>query len=370
MYKIFLALLVLTGSLTFVPAQEKPVNPNSNGQTAYSESMSYEPRKFEENNAKKKKEKQSKSESDEKNKAPESAAVQKAAADTGIKIPVFVYDAKGIPVNDLKDSDFKLFVDGNEQGILAFEKADQPLDLVLIVDMSPSTAYKPKDIKTFVTTLAESLKPQDKIQIISFNQELKILCEPTSDKQLINKAIKKLEMGDGTSIYEAVETIFQKIINSGDGQKSIVILSDGVDTTSRKANYLTSLLSAEKASAPVFVFYLDTFNFIPTFRPNSAPLLGILGTGRGVGSSKEEYELGLTYLQDIALLSGGRSLQVKNLTEVKTDEIAGILDFLKPRYFISFKLAENVNPAERKQLKVRVNRPNVTVRARGSYLAQ
>jgi VWFA-related protein len=262
------------------------------------------------------------------------------------------------------------FVDGKEQEILAFEKADQPLDLVLIVDTSPSTAYKPKDIKTFVTTLTESLKPQDKIQIISFNEELKILCESTNDKQIINKAVKKLEMGDGTSIYEAVETIFQKILGSDGGRKSIVILSDGVDTTSRKANYLTSLVSAEKSSAPVFVFYLDTFNYIPPNRPNYAALLGILSASRWVGSSKEDYELGLAYLQDIALLSGGRTLQVKNLAEVKTDEISGILEFLKPRYFISFKLAETVNPAERKQLKVRINRPNLTVRARGSFLAQ
>jgi hypothetical protein len=133
---------------------------------------------------------------------------------------------------------------------------------------------------------------------------------------------------------------------------------------------LTSLLSAEKSSAPVFVFYLDTFDFIPTHRPNSAPLLAILGSARGGGGSKEDYELGLAYLQDIALLSGGRSMQVKKLAEVKTDEISGILEFLKPRYFISFKLAENVNPAARKQLKVRVNRPNLMVRARGSYLAQ
>jgi VWFA-related protein len=370
MFKIFLTLAVFIGSLTSAAAQEKPVDPNSTKQTNYSESSSYEPRKFEVKAPAQKK--KSKPDSDENNKArnSENTVAQIDSAVAELKIPVLVYDAKGTPVGDLKNADVKLLVDEKEQEILTFEKAAQPLDLVLIVDMSPSTSYNPKDIRDFVTKITEALKPQDKIQIISFNQEVKILCESTSDKKLINKAVKNLEIGDGTSIYEAVETIFQKIINSGDGQKSIILLSDGVDTTSRKTNYITSLLAAENSLAAVFPFYLNTFDTIPRFTGRNTNIFLGMNDLRRPGVTKEEYARGLAYLQDLAALSGGRAIHVKSLTETKTDEIARILEFLKPQYFISFKLAENAAPAERKQLKVRINRPNLIVVARGSYLAR
>jgi VWFA-related protein len=363
---------VLIGGLTLVFAQEKPVGPISNEQTGYSESVAYEPRRFVEKSSKRKKEKKSKNNPDEKNKAPENEnRATPFDKDSGrLRIPVFAYDAKGKPVNDLKDSDFKLLLDGNEQEILTFETARQPLDLVLVVDMSASTAYQPKDIKNFVAKLAETLQPADKIQIISFSDRFKILCESTNDKEVIKKAVNKLEPGGGTSIYEAVETIFRKFININDTQKSIIILSDGVDTTSLKANYPTSLLTAEKNAVPVFPFYLNTFDNAqkhPGLIPNG--LLGFKLSGL-VGMTKEEYELGLTYLQDIALLSGGRAFEVKNLPDVKTEELREILESLKPQYLITFKTPETAGQSPRRQLKVRINRPNLKVQARGSLLAQ
>ncbi|HEY0461592.1 MAG TPA: VWA domain-containing protein [Pyrinomonadaceae bacterium] len=337
-------------------------NPTPN--TVYSESPSYEPRKFDD----KKKQKQPKKKSDLDN--------QPLIADSELKIPVFVYDPDEKPVTDLTAADFKLLIGDKEQEIAAFEIARAPLDIVLVVDTSPSTTTSINDLKGFVTKIVEALKPEDKIQIITFNSRVKILFEPTNDKQIIGKAVKKIETGDGTSIYEAVDTIFRKYLSAADAQKTVILLSDGVDTTSQNADFAKSLRAAENNFSAVFPFYLYTFEAIPKYPtvpvklfPGASSSSGSFKIARA-GVTKEDYELGLNYLQDIAALSGGRAFQIKTLTEVKPEELGGILEFLKPQYYISFKLPASAEDAARRPIKLRINRPNLKIQSRGSYLAR
>ena len=385
MSKFILALTVFFGGLSVISAQEKPLVSKPAGQKDYSESMPYEPRKFDETLLSKR-EKKSKIKSDGKEKSPTDKTVSTPPTDSGasVKIPVFVYEANGNPVTDLKNSEIKLFFDAAEYEITAFEPAGQALDIVLLVDTSPSTVFNTDDVKNFVTKLTENLKPEDKIQIISFNGELKVLCDSTDDKEIIKKAIKKLKMGDGTSIYETVETIFQKHLNLNSGQKTVILLSDGVDTTSLRADYISSLFAAEKNASVVFPFYLDTFTTAqrtPMFRvPNGTILNGrilsnrlprpSLGNPTRVGTSQDEYDLGLEYIRDIAKLSGGRAFQLKDMAATKADELQTLLALMKPLYFVTFKPANADYSNKRNQLKIRINRPNLTVYARGSYITQ
>lgn len=363
----FIAVLTVCGGQSF--AAQTPQPPGS------SESAIYQPRKLEEQASKKKKEKSSKKKTEEERKN-ETGKLPETKTDSLVRIPVFVYDAQGNPFKNLKAEDFRLSIDNSEREIVKVENEIRPLDLLLLVDTSPSTAYEPQQLKNFVTKLTQALKPQDKIQIISFNSEVKVLNEATNDPETIKKAIKKLEMGDGTSIYETIETIFQK--HAGDGGKTVILLTDGVDTTSRKADYASSLIEAEKGFAPVFPFYLYTFGALP--KSSSVRILpGILGGsfpnrpplgGAPAGATKEDYERGLNFVSDLAVLSGGRAFQIKNLADTKTDEIARILESLVPHYFISFKPPAEAASGLRKPFQVIVNRPNLKIQTRGSFIAQ
>jgi VWFA-related protein len=377
MYRLFLALAVLVVGLTAISAQETPVD-QSAAQKNYSESTPYEPRKFDET-VLSKRERKSKLKSDGKVKPVDKETVsnQPATPDANVKIPVFVYDAKGNAVTGLKSSEIKLFFDDREHEIAAIESAAPGLDIVLLVDTSPSTIFAPDDLKNFVTKLTESLKPEDKIQIISFNGELNVLCDSTNDKEVIKKAIKKLKIGEGTSIYETVSKIFQKHLSLESSGKTVILLSDGVDTTSYDADYISSLFAAEKNASVVFPFYLDTFSNaqrVPTIALTGGPLFGnrlprpSVGSRTRIGISKEEYELGFAYLQDLAKLSGGRSFQIKDMAATKTDELQRLMAVLKPQYFVTFKPLTADDTSGRKLLKLRVNRPNLTILARGSYV--
>lgn len=370
----FILVVLFLYSMIFAQTQQSQ-------QTNYSESTPYSPHKF--NNQ------QPKSQKDKKNKTKASSEKQTRSIDNApqktidenksINIPISVFDSNNQPMIDLQKADFKIFINDQEQEISSFTTEEQPLNLILVLDTSPSTAYEIEAIRNFASNIADTLKPRDKMQLIEFSANVNILSELTNDRQIIKKAVKKLKIGDGTSLYEAIKFIFQNQIKTLEERKTIVLLTDAVDTTSRTANYETSLTEAEKNDAVVFPFYIDTFEnrskiYSSTgglFPPSS--VIGQILDNQLLNlptTSKADYELGKQYLFDLALLSGGRAIEIKNLAKLKTTDLATILNLLKPRYFITVDTKNIDNLPPRGQIKVRVNRPNLIVQSRGSYVAK
>ena len=332
----------------------------------YSESIAYSPREVGEEKAKSKKSKIKNSKQSEK----ADHALQKTVEENNvIRIPVSVFDSRNQFVKGLETADFKVFVNDQEQKIASFSSEIQPLNLVLVLDTSPALAYKIEDIKKFALNLAAGLEPQDNIQIIEFNGKVKVLTELTNDRQVISQSIKKLKIGDGTSLYDAVQSIFQNQVKSMTGNKTVILLTDAADTTSSKADYENSLMEVEKNDAIVFPFYLDNYGAdskmvdVIISAPNQP-----IRTSKQSLLTKAEYETSRQYLIDLASLSGGSAIEVKKLENLTAVELGGILVFLKFQYFITIDL-KNINDLPlRGKIKVRVNRPNLTVKSRGSYV--
>jgi VWFA-related protein len=347
----------------------------------YSESVSYQPREFKFNSSKLKKQKKAKKENKEKIVSP--VVEPLAAEDSLIKedklfsFPIAIFDGDGGAVLNLKKEDFKVFVDDEEREIQDFNASEQSYNLILILDVSPSTAFQIEDIREYAMNLVKQLRPQDKVMVIKFDEKTEVLTELTNDRNVINKAIEKAKFGDGTSLYQAVKFSLQKRISRINGRKMVVMLTDGVDTTSRKATLEDSLYEAEKNDAPFFPVYLDTYqnlgkvvggrvfpgSQIPggVFPPNSI----ILG---GMPDMKEEYALGRFYLDELAHLSGGRTVAVKDLSKSKLTGFEGFFEAFRNQYNLSFQPPENGKIGQRRQIRVRVNRPNLYVQARGSYI--
>jgi hypothetical protein len=162
--------------------------------------------------------------------------------------------------------------------------------------------------------------------------------------------------------------------------KTVILLTDGVDTTSQRVNYADSLKTVEQNTTPVFPVYFDTLASLTKGSKNanvqsilnsilSGSVLGSTARGSrvGGGTTAEEYELGRFYLKDISRLSGGRSWQVKDINDLSANNIGNIGAEMRVQYQITFRPSDFVI-GQRKQITVRVNRPNLFVQARGSMI--
>lgn len=285
-----------------------------------------------------------------------------------ITIPVTVYDRNGLYISGLRQNDFTIFEDGKEQQIAYFATSDKPFTVILMLDTSPSTAYKIQEIRSAARAFVDQLKPEDNVLVISFDWGVHVHGDVTNDRQQIYKAIDKANFGQGTSLYDAVDVALRKRLSKIDGRKAIVLFTDGVDTTSKRT-YDETLDEAEESESLIFPIYYNTFfdarGGLGGINGGNIPSRGTMGVR---GTSSEEYARGRLYLNDLAAFTGGRVFRPEATPGGLTTAFEGIAEELRRQYNIGYIPKDEGKPGQRKQIKVRVGRPNLVVRNRDSYI--
>lgn len=284
-----------------------------------------------------------------------------------VTIPVSVFDRNGLYIPGLRRPDFRIFEDGIEQEIAYFGTSDKPFTVALVIDVSPSTAYKIEEIQQAAIAFVNQLKPQDSVIVIEFDHNVRVNTQATKDREKIYKAIRKADFGNGTSLYNAVEETLRKQLGKITGRKAVVLFTDGVDTTSRKNSYDSTLNYAEESDTLIFPIYYNTF--FDNRRRNSGRFPDIFG-GPVIpsGTTAEDYALGRKYLEDISEATGGRVFRPEATPGGLTAAFEGIAEELRRQYNIGFVPIDEGKRGQRKEIRVRVNRPNLIIRARDSYI--
>lgn len=305
-----------------------------------------------------------------------------------VTTPVSVMDRNGRFIAGLKKKDFKISENGVPQTITYFQSEEQPFTVVLMIDTSPSTKYQIDQIHFAALTFVNQLRPADKVMVVAFDQRTKLLCEPTSDRQTLYSAIYKANFGSGTSLYDAVDAIASLDLVNTPGRKAVVLFTDGVDTTSRRASYESTIAAVEEVDA---LFYPIRYNTMTAsgvvsattgapaqLPPDVGALLAARGiaidprafrTGAGRGQSPAEYAIGKTYLETLAANSGGRMFEADTLTNLEAS-FSGIAGELRQRYSIGYYGNTDSTPGERKKIKIQVARPKAVVRAKTNYVVK
>ncbi|MEP7212106.1 MAG: VWA domain-containing protein [Acidobacteriota bacterium] len=281
-----------------------------------------------------------------------------------VTIPVSVIDRNGIYVPGLSQSDFKIYEDGKEQAITYFGSTDKPFTVVLLLDTSPSTAYRIEEIQNAALAFIDQLKPQDKVMVVEFDGNIHVLTEATNDRARLTNAVKRADFGYGTSLYDSVNFAIKKRLIGVEGRKAIVLFTDGVDTSSGKAGYDSTLDLAEESDALIFPIYYNTFeaNRDGVFSPRPGEEIMMQP------STPEEYALGAKYLYELAAYTGGRVFRPESTPNGLKSAFEGIAEELRRQYNLGYIPADDGTPGQRKSIKVRVDRPNLVIRSRDSYI--
>ncbi len=304
---------------------------------------------------------------------PVDEEVEAIKVDTNlITIPVSVFDRNGLYIPNIQQKELKVFEDDVEQEIAYFGTTDKPFTVVLMLDTSPSTQYQIEHIRNAAKSFVNQLKAQDRVMVIEFSGSVKVRTEITGDREAIFKAIDKADFGSGTSLYDAVDVALRKYLSTIDGRKAVVLFTDGVDTTSRRATYDSTLNFAEELDAMIFPIYYNTFLDNRGMGGGSMPSPGVMLPGTinviGAGQTAGEYAVGRKYVQELADYTGGRLFRPDSSPGGLQNAFAGIAEELRRQYSIGYVPKDDGKPGQRKRIKVRVQRPNLVVRSRDSYI--
>ncbi|MGH3358064.1 MAG: vWA domain-containing protein, partial [Nocardioidaceae bacterium] len=108
-----------------------------------------------------------------------------------------------------------------------------PASLTFVVDTSGSMDIRERLglVKSSLALLTKSLRPDDKIAIVTYDEQARGVLEPTpvSDTGTILDAIDDLEPGGGTNLEAGVELGYEYAAeNDGAGINAVILASDGV----------------------------------------------------------------------------------------------------------------------------------------------
>lgn len=309
---------------------------------------------------------------------------------TLVTIPVSVMDRDGRYVPNLVKDDFRIWEDGVEQEVAFFQSVDKPFSVVLMLDTSPSTQFRLEDIQNAAIDFINQLRPDDRVMVVSFNDQIKVLSDFTTDRSKLNRAIQRAHTDDGTRLYDAIDMVINQQLSRVQGRKAIVLFTDGVDTTSKRADFEMNITDAQELDALIYPVQYDTSqdmnvgggNYpMPQVDVWGQILGGIFGGGRGGmgrrggggypprsrGTARSDYEIASRYLEELANASGGREYRADSLQNM-SNAFANVAEELRRQYSIGYYPKRPPQAGQRRQIRVRAKQPNLAVRARDSYI--
>ncbi len=274
-------------------------------------------------------------------------------------VHVLGYDGKYIP--HLRREDFHVFEDGVEQPIAYFASVDSPFTVTILIDISGSTIFKLEDIQDAAISFVDKLRPNDRVLIMSFSDEVQVLAGPTSDRELLRRAIRSTRPAGNSRVYDAVEVALKQIDPTA-GRKAVILFSDGVDNASREASLEHNLRDLDRSEALVYPIQFSTYEYM---RNKSAPFRR--KPPEASGFSQSDYIRADAYLHQLAAMSGTRLYPAADINHLE-DAVAAIVDELHNEYSLGYYPQTPGRSGEVRRVDVRVNNPRVTVHARTGYV--
>ncbi|MBP6820877.1 MAG: VWA domain-containing protein [Acidobacteria bacterium] len=210
-----------------------------------------------------------------------------------VTVPIIVTDRFGRFITGLNRNDFNVREDGVLQKLEDFSSTEEPFNVALLIDTSRSTQNKLGHIRKAALAFIKQLQPNDRVMIVTFDEQVRFVSEFTNNRADLERAVNKLKSSYLTSLYDAIHrTITEKMIPI-QGRKAIVVLTDGVDTASKKATFSSSLDLVAATGIISYTIQYETRNdggpiMKPLYLPGRAPSSSFVSKLVGTTTTRQE----------------------------------------------------------------------------------
>ena len=267
-------------------------------------------------------------------------------------------------VNDLTKDNFRLYEDSVAQQIAHFESASAPFNLVLLIDLSGSTAKVVELIKGAAMHFVEAARPFDRIAVITFAGSQVVVSPLTNDHAALRQRINAIEKPEGgTKLYDslafAMDEVFREAKDSR--RNAIVLMSDGLDSVlpnvtgeGSKLSYQEVVRRAKEFDGVVYSIWVDTQSYEPL-----SPL----------DIQQETFDLAHDRLKELADVGGGTFYECEELKDLAGayDRVVADLGML---YTLSYRPSNKARDGSWRTIRVNVNKSNAVARGKRGYYAK
>lgn len=271
----------------------------------------------------------------------------KSAVDI-VTIQASVRDSRGRPVSGLKPEDFEVRDNGQLRPLVSL-RADQqaPVSVAILVDVSGSMRGN-RDMArlAYESILAQMQQGRDEVALFTFDSSLDARRHFTKNVASLSGALDHFDAYGTTALYDATAAAAKRLAARSGARKSVIILTDGIDTASKLTPEQVSGL-ASSIDVPVSI--------VATV--SSADERVTLERLRRSAESRT------ADLRDLADWSGGQLVFASAPNEV-APTVSKLIRELRQQYVIAIEAA---TAREWRRLDIRVKSRTATVKARGWY---
>ncbi len=230
-----------------------------------------------------------------------------------VSVDVRANDSEGRPLRNLRQEEFKVYVDGIEQPLAFFQVErrsgePRPLAMVFALDISGSmTAEEMNRLRRALNAFSAKLADHPALYaVMSFGMNVKTVQKFTSEADKLDRAIERLAKepnGLSTHTYDAVDDAIRMLVRHAprtrEGRlikRAVLVVTDGFpvgDTVSAS----TVIERANAAEASIYVVTLPSYSrVLPVAAQNPLPTpldvsgLAELTGGRSVYAVETNYE--------------------------------------------------------------------------------
>ena len=313
-----------------------------------------------------------------------------------VNVVATVLDERGRYVPDLVADDFIVYDDGERQEIRHFAQSrDLPVSVGILLDTSGSMERKIDTATQAVERFVREIHPNDDIFLVTFDDRPRLLEDFTDDRDRLADSLRRVRVGGGTALYDALALGVDHIRDGRHDKKAILLISDGEDTSSATSfeqaqHYVREsemlVYSMGIASEPGGPFGgglpggTSPFPTPPQF-PSPLPVPGGVGgrfptpgtpgprTPTGIPNAPRD-ALDMAVLDLFAAISGGRTWLVSG-DDTRRSQISEALDQLadelRSQYSIGYYPSHPLDDGKWHRTEIDTRIPSYRVRYRGDY---
>jgi VWFA-related protein len=283
---------------------------------------------------------------------------------------------------NLKKEDFAVFEDGKEQEIAFFSTADKPFDLILLLDLSGSLKGKLDLIIESAQRFVQAARPTDRVGVVIFTHEAKVVADLTPDKKALLEKIKGIKALGGSKVWDGLKFTYDNIIKtqSAGRRSAIVFMTDGVDnsliqdihrwTRRNSPDPATgNIIGLNPATAPSETTFTELLEIV---RQNETTIFPIYldAENPDLDWYKKAVRQGRKSLEMLGEETGGQNYYARNIKDLNGiyEKIIGDLSQV---YSLGYESKNETRDGAWRSLSVKIkNQPKLTARTKRGYYAK
>ena len=273
--------------------------------------------------------------------------------------------ASGRGLQGLVASDFRVYEDRVEQKVEHFDASEAPFDLLLLLDLSGSTARVTETIRAAARRFVAVTRPQDRVGVIAFSAQTVVISPLTSDRARLNDSLDRLSPpGGDTRLHDSLGFALDFLERAADParRRALIVMSDGLDSTlpnvtgvGSRSTYDEIRTRVQEFDGVVYAVWTNT-EFYEAFSPEDI--------------QPETYDLAHKRMGELAEAGGGLFYEVEKLEDLAGAYERVVAD-LGTVYSISYRPTNKLRDGAWRAIHVRLpRRPDAVARGRRGYFAK